>query len=62
MAWLRNFLKFIIIAPLVVIFLSFDMANRQKVLISFDPFNSSDFPLPKVELHLHLEGTRDARG
>ncbi len=46
-SWLRNFLKFIVIAPLAVIFLSFDMANRQKVLISFDPFNSGDFPLPR---------------
>jgi len=54
MAWLRNLLKFIIIAPLVVIFLSFDMANREKVLISFDPFNSGDFPLPKVELPLFV--------
>ena len=54
MVWLRNFLKFIIVAPLVVIFLSFDMANREKVLISFDPFNSGDFPLPKVELPLFV--------
>jgi uncharacterized integral membrane protein len=54
MVWLRNFLKFIIIAPLVVIFLSFDLANREKVLISFDPFNSGDFPLPKVELPLFV--------
>jgi uncharacterized integral membrane protein len=53
-SWFRNLLKFIVIAPLVVIFLSFDMANRQKVLISFDPFNSGDFPLPKVELPLFV--------
>jgi len=52
--WLRNFLKFIVIAPLAVIFLSFDMANRQNVIISFDPFNSADFPLPKVELPLFV--------
>jgi uncharacterized integral membrane protein len=53
-SWFRNLLKFIVIAPLVVIFLSFDMANRQKVLISFDPFNTGDFPLPKVELPLFV--------
>jgi uncharacterized integral membrane protein len=53
-SWLRNFLKFIVIAPLAVIFLSFDMANRQNVIISFDPFNSGDFPLPKVELPLFV--------
>jgi len=52
--WLRNFLKFIVIAPLAIIFLSFDMANRQNVIISFDPFNSGDFPLPKVELPLFV--------
>ena len=53
-SWFRNLLKFIVIAPLAVIFLSFDMANRQKVLISFDPFNTGDFPLPKVELPLFV--------
>ena len=52
--WLRNFLKLIVIVPLAVIFLSFDMANRQNVIISFDPFNSGDFPLPKVELPLFV--------
>lgn len=53
-SWLRNFLKFIVIAPLAVIFLSFDMANRQNVVISFDPFNSADYPLPTVELPLFV--------
>jgi uncharacterized integral membrane protein len=53
-SWLRNFLKFIVIAPLAVIFLSFDMANRQNVLISFDPFNSGDSPLPKIEAPLFV--------
>jgi uncharacterized integral membrane protein len=57
MSWLRNFLKFIIIAPLAVIFLSFDMANRQKVLISFDPFNSGDFPQYELPLYAVLVGT-----
>ena len=53
-AWLRNFLKFLVLAPLAVIFLSFDMANRQNVTISFDPFNTGDFPLPQVVLPLFL--------
>ena len=52
--WLRNVLKLILIAPLAVIFLSFDLANRQNVLISFDPFNSGDISLPQVELPLFV--------
>lgn len=52
--WLRNVLKLILIAPLAVIFLSFDLANRQNVIISFDPFNSGDISLPQVELPLFV--------
>ncbi len=52
--WLRNALKFLLIAPLVVIFLTFDLANRQNVIISFDPFNTGDIPLPQVELPLFV--------
>lgn len=52
--WLRNALKFILIAPLAVIFLTFDLANRQNVVIAFDPFNSTDTPLPQVELPLFV--------
>jgi uncharacterized integral membrane protein len=52
--WLRNVLKILLIAPLAVIFLSFDLANRQNVIISFDPFNSNDLSLPQVELPLFV--------
>jgi uncharacterized integral membrane protein len=52
--WLRNTLKLLLIVPLAVIFLSFDLANRQNVVISFDPFNSTDVPLPTVELPLFI--------
>jgi uncharacterized integral membrane protein len=53
-SWLRNTLKLLLIVPLVVIFLTFDLANRQNVIISFDPFNSGDIPLPTVELPLFV--------
>jgi uncharacterized integral membrane protein len=50
---MRNFLKLLLLAPIVVIFLSFDMANRQKVVISFDPFNSADAILPQITVPLY---------
>jgi uncharacterized integral membrane protein len=51
---MRNFLKLLLLAPIVVIFLSFDMANRQKVVISFDPFNSADAILPQITVPLYV--------
>jgi uncharacterized integral membrane protein len=51
---MRNFLKFLLIAPIAVIFLSFDMANRQNVVVSFDPFNSADAPQIVVPLFIVL--------
>ena len=51
---MRNFLKLLLLAPIVVIFLSFDMANRQNVLISFDPFNSDDAPWAHIEVPLFI--------
>jgi uncharacterized integral membrane protein len=51
--WLRNVLRLVVIAPLAVIFLSFNMANRQNVVIAFDPFNSTDAALPQIELPLY---------
>jgi uncharacterized integral membrane protein len=53
---MRNFLKLLLLAPIVVIFLSFDMANRQNVVISFDPFNSADAPHVSVPLFVVLIG------
>jgi hypothetical protein len=50
---MRNLLKLLLLAPIVVIFLSFDMANRQNVVISFDPFNSSDALLPQITVPLY---------
>lgn len=49
---MRNFLKLLFLAPIAVIFLSFDMANRQNVVISFDPFNSADALLPQITVPL----------
>ncbi|WP_294534067.1 LapA family protein [uncultured Rhodoblastus sp.] len=52
---MRSFLKYLLLAPIVLIFLSFDMANRQNVVISFDPFNSADAAaLPQVSVPLFI--------
>ena len=37
-------LKFIVIAPLAILFLIFAFANRHFVTVSFDPFSSGDVP------------------
>lgn len=39
-----RFLKFIVIAPLAILFLIFAFANRHFVTVSFDPFSSGDIP------------------
>ena len=51
---MRNFLKFLVLAPLALIFLAFAMANRQNVIISFDPFNNGDIPSPQIILPLFI--------
>ncbi len=51
---MRNFLKLLVLAPIAVIFLSFDMANRQNVVVSFDPFNSGDAASPQIVLPLFV--------
>lgn len=51
---MRNFLKLLVIAPLALLFLAFAMANRQNVVVSFDPFKSGDIPSPQVVLPLFL--------
>jgi len=51
---MRNFLKYLILAPIAVLFLSFDMANRQNVIVSFDPFNSAEAASPQIVLPLFV--------
>lgn len=51
---MRNFLKFLVFAPLALIFLIFAMANRHNVVVAFDPFNSGDIPSPQIVLPLFI--------
>jgi hypothetical protein len=51
---MRNLLKFLVIAPLALIFLIFALANRQTVVVSFDPFNGGDIPSPQIVLPLFI--------
>ena len=48
---LRNLLAAIILVPLAVLIIAFAVANRQVVLVSFDPFNASE-PAAAVTLPL----------
>jgi len=45
---MRKFLKYLILAPVTLLFLAFAIANRQIVTVSFDPFNSGDIPSPQI--------------
>ncbi len=51
---MRNFFKFLAIAPLALLLLAFALANRHNVVVSFDPFNTGDIPSPQIELPLFL--------
>ncbi len=51
---MRNFLKFLVIAPIALLFLAFAMANRQNVVVSFDPFRGGDVPSPQIVLPLFI--------
>jgi len=39
-----RFLKLLLIMPFAILFLIFAFANRQKVTVYFDPFQSGDIP------------------
>ena len=39
---MKNFLKFIVLAPIAILLLIFAFANRQIVTVSFDPFVDGD--------------------
>ncbi len=50
--YMRRFLKFLVLAPVTLLFLAFAIANRQIVTVSFDPFNSGDIPSPQISVPL----------
>jgi uncharacterized integral membrane protein len=41
MAMIRKIVTVVVLVPLVILFLGFAVANRQIVLLSFDPFNAT---------------------
>ncbi len=49
-----RFLKFIIIAPLTILFLIFAFANRHIVTVSFDPFEGGDIPAFSISAPLFV--------
>jgi uncharacterized integral membrane protein len=49
-----RFLKFIIIAPIAILLLLFAFANRQFVVVSFDPFPSGDVPAFALDAPLFI--------
>ncbi len=51
---MRRFLKFLVLAPVALLFLAFALANRQNVTVSFDPFNSGDIPSPQLVMPLFI--------
>jgi uncharacterized integral membrane protein len=51
---MRKFLKYLILAPVTLLFLAFAIANRQIVTVSFDPFNSGDIPSPQIPAPLFI--------
>ncbi|MCI4678062.1 LapA family protein [Rhodoblastus acidophilus] len=51
---MRTFLRVLVLAPLALIFLAFAMANRQNVVVSFDPFSGGDIPSPQIVLPLFM--------
>jgi uncharacterized integral membrane protein len=50
----KNFLKFIILAPIAVLLLLFAFANRQVVAVSFDPFVGDATPAFQISAPLFL--------
>ncbi|MGD1035740.1 MAG: LapA family protein [Roseiarcus sp.] len=46
--------KFVLIAIVAILLLAFAIANRQTVLVSFDPFASGDNPAIAIEAPLYV--------
>jgi len=51
---MKNFLKFLVLAPVAVLLLIFAFANRQIVTVSFDPFVEGDIAAFAVTAPLFL--------
>ncbi len=49
-----RFLKFLLIAPVAILFLLFAFANRHAVTVSFDPFDSGDIPAYSLQAPLFM--------
>jgi len=49
-----RFFKYLVIAPLAILFLIFAFANRQWVVVSFDPFTSGDIPAFSLDAPLFI--------
>lgn len=51
---MRKILKYLVIAPLALLFLAFAMANRQMVTVFFDPFDTGEFASIETRLFVVL--------
>ncbi len=51
---MRGFLKLLVLAPLALILLAFFMANRQTVILHFDPIPGGDLPAPQMVAPLYM--------
>jgi uncharacterized integral membrane protein len=51
---MKNFLKFIVMAPVAILLLIFAFANRHIVTVSFDPFTDGDIPAFAITAPLFL--------
>ncbi len=50
---MRGFLKLLVLAPLALILVAFFMANRQTVILHFDPITGGDLPSPQFPAPLY---------
>ncbi len=51
---MRSFLKLLVLAPLALILVAFSMANRQIVVLHFDPVTGGDLPSPQFPAPLFM--------
>jgi hypothetical protein len=51
---MKNFLKFLVLAPIAALMLIFAFANRQIITVSFDPFVDGDIPAFAITAPLFL--------
>ena len=51
---MRGLLKLLVLAPLFLILMAFTMANRQTVIVHFDPITGGDLPSPQLSAPLYM--------